>query len=66
MEIGGEVRRAELTETIREAMDGEKGREMHRRAAEWKEKAIRATMSGGCAENNLNKVVNEVLLRKIG
>jgi UDP:flavonoid glycosyltransferase YjiC (YdhE family) len=63
MEIGGEVRRAELAEMIREAMGGDKGREMHRRAAEWKEKAIRATMLGGSAETNLDIVVNEVLLR---
>ncbi|RLM64304.1 UDP-glycosyltransferase 85A2-like isoform X1 [Panicum miliaceum] len=64
MEIGGEVRRAELTEMIREVMGGEKGREMHRRAAEWKEKAIAATLPGGPAERNLDKVVNEVLLGK--
>ncbi|CAL5035003.1 unnamed protein product [Urochloa decumbens] len=61
-EIGGEVRRAELAEMIREVMGGEKGREMHRRAAEWKDKAVRATLSGGPAERNLDKVINEVLL----
>ncbi|CAL5017810.1 unnamed protein product [Urochloa decumbens] len=64
MEIGGEVRRAELAEMIREVMAGEKGREMHRRAEEWKEKAVQATQSGGTAERNLDKVVNEVLLGK--
>ncbi|CAD6224181.1 unnamed protein product [Miscanthus lutarioriparius] len=63
MEIGGEVRRAELAEMIREAMGGDKGKEMHRRAADWKEKAIRATMLGGSAETNLDIIVNEVLLR---
>ncbi|KAF8780661.1 hypothetical protein HU200_001264 [Digitaria exilis] len=64
MEIGGEVRRAKLAEMIREAMGGEKGREMHQRATEWKAKAIGATLSGGTAERNLDKVVNEVLLNK--
>ena len=63
MEIGGEVRRAELAEMIREAMGGDKGKVMHRRAADWKEKAIRATMLGGSAETNLDIIVNEVLLR---
>jgi hypothetical protein len=65
MEIGGEVRWGELAEMIGEVMCGEKGREMHRRAAEWKEKAVAATLvPGGPAEGNLGKVVNEVLLSK--
>ncbi|KAL6883750.1 hypothetical protein ACP4OV_011164 [Aristida adscensionis] len=64
MEIGGEVRRDELAATVREVMSGEKGREMRRRAEEWKEKAIKATLPGGPAETNLDKVINEVLLRK--
>ena len=66
MEIGGEVRRDELADIIREAMDGEKGLEMRRRAVEWKEKAVKATLPGGSAEANLNKVINEVLLAKKG
>ncbi|KAL6851454.1 hypothetical protein ACP4OV_020387 [Aristida adscensionis] len=64
VEIGGEVRRAELAATIREVMGGEKGREMRRRAEEWKEKAVRATLPGGPAETNLDKVINDVLLSK--
>jgi len=66
MEIGGEVRRDELADIIREAMDGEKGLEMRRRAVEWKQKAVKATLPGGSAEANLNKVINEVLLAKKG
>ena len=64
MEIGGEVRRDELADILREAMDGEKGLEMRRRAVEWKKKAVKATLPGGSAEANLNKVINEVLLAK--
>jgi hypothetical protein len=66
MEIGGEVRRDELTDIIREAMDGEKGLEMRRHAVEWKQKAVKVTLPGGSAEANLNKVINEVLLAKKG
>jgi hypothetical protein len=64
IQIGGEVRRAELAEMIRDVMRGEKGQEMHRRAVEWKEKAVQATLPGGPAERNLDKLVNEVLLSK--
>ncbi|OEL20473.1 7-deoxyloganetin glucosyltransferase [Dichanthelium oligosanthes] len=66
LEIGGEVQRDELAAIIREAMDGEKGREMHRRAVEWKEKAVKATLPGGPAEANLDKVIDKVLLSKKG
>ncbi|XP_044968768.1 7-deoxyloganetin glucosyltransferase-like [Hordeum vulgare subsp. vulgare] len=44
MEIGGEVRRAEVAAMIRETMQGEKGEEMRHYAAEWKQKAARATL----------------------
>ncbi|CAN6234596.1 unnamed protein product [Urochloa humidicola] len=64
MEIGGEVRRDEVAAIIREAMEGEKGREMGRRAEEWKEKAVEAARPGGPAETNLNRVIDEVLLAK--
>ncbi|CAN6227628.1 unnamed protein product [Urochloa humidicola] len=64
MEIGGEVRRYEVAAIIREAMEGEKGREMRRCAEEWKEKAVEAARPGGPAEANLNKVIDEVLLSK--
>ncbi|TVU13657.1 hypothetical protein EJB05_37077, partial [Eragrostis curvula] len=64
MEIGGEVRRAELAEMIREVMGGDKGKEMRRRSEEWKEKAIKATQPGGLAETNLDTVIKEVLLGK--
>ncbi|KAL6851539.1 hypothetical protein ACP4OV_020472 [Aristida adscensionis] len=62
MEIGGEVRRGEVAAVIREAMEGEKGREMRRRAGEWKEKAHRAALPGGPAEASLDRLIDEVLL----
>ncbi|KAF8780660.1 hypothetical protein HU200_001263 [Digitaria exilis] len=64
MEIGGEVRRDEVAPIIREAMEGDKGREMWRRAQEWKEKAVKVTRPGGPAETNLDRLIDEVLLSK--
>jgi hypothetical protein len=65
MEVDGDVRREALEATIREAMAGDKGREMKRRADEWKEAAIRATQPGGRALTNLDDLIkNHVLLPK--
>jgi UDP:flavonoid glycosyltransferase YjiC (YdhE family) len=65
MEIGGEVRRADVAAKIHEVMEGEKGEEMRRRAAEWKEKAALATLPGGAAEVNLDSLI-DVLSGKTG
>uniref|UniRef100_M8BPL4 Glycosyltransferase n=1 Tax=Aegilops tauschii TaxID=37682 RepID=M8BPL4_AEGTA len=64
MEIDGEVKREVLAAMIREAMEGEKGLEMRRRAAEWKASAVRATLPGGSAVANLDSVIRDVLLAK--
>jgi hypothetical protein len=64
MEIGGEVKRVELAEMIQEVMEGEKGHEMRKRSAEWKEKAVRTTLAGGPAEANLDAVISDVLLAR--
>jgi hypothetical protein len=45
-------------------MEGEKGKEMRRRAEDWKEKAVKVTLPGGPAETNLNRLIDEVLLSK--
>ncbi|CAL5016660.1 unnamed protein product [Urochloa decumbens] len=63
MEIGQDVRREAVEEKIREAMGGgEKGKEMRRRAGEWREIAVRVTRPGGRSCANLDKLVNDVLL----
>ncbi|KAJ1271272.1 hypothetical protein BS78_06G116500 [Paspalum vaginatum] len=63
MEIGHDVRREAVEEKIREAMGGEKGKEMRRRAVEWREAAIRATRpGGGSSYANLEKLVTDLLL----
>ncbi|XP_062219422.1 7-deoxyloganetin glucosyltransferase-like [Phragmites australis] len=62
MEVGGDVRREVLEGRIREAMAGEKGREMSRGAAQLKEAAVRATQPGGRALTDLDDLINSVLL----
>ncbi|GJM85346.1 hypothetical protein PR202_ga01787 [Eleusine coracana subsp. coracana] len=62
MEVGDDVRREVVESRIREAMEGEKGREMRKRAAEWKEAAGRAMKPGGSSLDNLDKLINDVLL----
>ncbi|KAJ6843055.1 7-deoxyloganetin glucosyltransferase-like [Iris pallida] len=65
MEIDNNVKRKEVEEIIRELMGGEKGKEMRRRASEWKERAFSATMKpGGNSFLNFDRVVKEVLLPK--
>ncbi|CAL5068153.1 unnamed protein product [Urochloa decumbens] len=62
MEIGQDVRREAVEEKIREAMGGEKGKEMRRRAGEWREIAVRVTRPSGRSYANLDKLVTDVLL----
>ncbi|CAD6265406.1 unnamed protein product [Miscanthus lutarioriparius] len=57
MEIGNDVRRGEVEVLIREAMEGEKGREMRRRVTELKESAVAAARL-----RNVGRLIDEVLL----
>jgi hypothetical protein len=59
MEVGDDVRREAVESRIREAMGGEKGKEMARRAAQWKEAAARSMPT---ALANLDTLINNVLL----
>ncbi|KAK3154457.1 hypothetical protein QOZ80_2BG0190740 [Eleusine coracana subsp. coracana] len=59
MEVGDDVRREAVEARIREAMDGEEGEEMRRRAAEWKKAAARSMPT---ALAHLHDLINNVLL----
>lgn len=61
MEVGDNVQREVVEGRIREAMGGEKGKEMRRRATEWKEAAVR---SRGRSLANLETLINDVLLSR--
>ncbi|KAG0449798.1 hypothetical protein HPP92_015848 [Vanilla planifolia] len=60
MEIESNVRREEVRRSVRELMAGEKGKEMRRKAAEWKESAARATDNGGTSIVNFVKVLSQL------
>lgn len=63
MEIDNDVKRDEVEGLVRELMDGEKGKKMRKNALELKKKAQDALVPGGSSRNNLDKLINEVLLR---
>ncbi|CAN6479905.1 unnamed protein product [Victoria cruziana] len=63
MEIGSEAKRGEVERLVKEAMEGEKGREMKRKARMWKQQAERAVQPGGSSYQDFHRLVDEVLLK---
>lgn len=61
MEIDNDVKRDEVEGVVRELMEGEKGKEMRKKAMGWKAKAKEAIMPGGSSYNNVDKLISEVL-----
>ncbi|KAI3880394.1 hypothetical protein MKX03_020875 [Papaver bracteatum] len=61
MEIDNDVKRDEVEELVRELMEGEKGKEMKKKAMEWKRKSEEAVAPGGSSYLNLNKMIDEIL-----
>ena len=62
MEIDNNIQRDEVEKLVRELMDGEKGKELKKKAIEWKIKAEDATKPSGSSYQNLDKLIFEVLL----
>jgi hypothetical protein len=62
MEIPDEVRRGEVQAIIREAMEGENGRDMRLRVADLRDSAVAAARPGGRAMRNVDRLIHEVLL----
>nr|BEE35697.1 phenylethanoid UDP-sugar dependent glycosyltransferase [Sesamum indicum] len=63
LEIEGEVEREKVGELVKVLMEGEKGKEMRKKALEWKDKAQAAAKPGGSSYHNLEFLVNEILLK---
>ncbi|KAF5198149.1 Udp-glycosyltransferase 85a8 [Thalictrum thalictroides] len=63
MEIDSNVKRDEVENLVRELMEGEKGQKMKMKAMEWKKKAIEATAPGGSSYVNIDKLINDCLLK---
>ncbi|XVE55521.1 hypothetical protein DITRI_Ditri03aG0165300 [Diplodiscus trichospermus] len=63
MEIDNNVKRDEVESLVRELMEGEKGKEMRKKALEWKRKAEEATCNPkGSSYTNLDQIISQVLL----
>lgn len=62
MEIDKNVKRDEVEKIIREMMDGDKGKEVKKKASEWKKLAEEATGIKGSSSLKLDKLVKDVLL----
>lgn len=63
MEINSDASRVEIEKLVRELMNGDKGKEMKKKAMEWKllaEKAI--TSPNGSSYMNMEKMINQVIL----
>ena len=50
-----------MARLIKEAMDGEKGKDMKAKATMWKEKAVAATEGGGTSSVNIERLVEFML-----
>lgn len=59
MEIDHNVTRNEVEKSVKELLEGEKGREMKHKAMEWKQKAEDAISPGGSSFVNLDELINE-------
>ncbi|XP_040385902.1 (R)-mandelonitrile beta-glucosyltransferase-like [Oryza brachyantha] len=61
-EVGESIEREAVARMVREVMGEDRGKEMRRRAMEWKEKAAMAVAPGGSSWVNLEKLVKEMFL----
>ncbi|XP_021803134.1 7-deoxyloganetin glucosyltransferase-like [Prunus avium] len=62
MEIESDVKRNYVEGLVRKLMEGDEGKEMRKKALEWKKLAKEATSPNGSSFVGLDKMVNQVLL----
>ncbi|PSS26568.1 UDP-glycosyltransferase [Actinidia chinensis var. chinensis] len=61
LEVGYDVKREEVEGLVREMMEGDKGKELKRKAWEWKQKAEESTDVGGSSYINFDRFIKEAL-----
>ena len=61
MEVDQNVKRQEIEGLVKEMMEGDKGKQMRKKAQEWKMKAEEATDVGGSSYSNFDKFIEEAL-----
>nr|AFJ53002.1 UDP-glycosyltransferase 1 [Linum usitatissimum] len=64
LEIESEVKSEVVEKLVREVMEGEKGKEMKRKAMEWKVKVDEATQPGGSSFQNFDRFIGVLLQNK--
>jgi UDP:flavonoid glycosyltransferase YjiC (YdhE family) len=64
IEIDTNVKREEVEKLVNELMVGEKGKKMRQKTIAMQKKAVEDTKPGGRSYMNLEKVINEVLVKK--
>jgi UDP:flavonoid glycosyltransferase YjiC (YdhE family) len=64
IEIDTNVKREEVEKLVNELMVGEKGKKMRQKIIAMQKKAVEDTKPGGRSYMNLEKVINEVLVKK--
>ena len=65
MEIDTNVKRKEVEKLINVLMVGDNGKKMRQKAVELKKKAEENISPGGCSYMNLDKLINEVLVKQV-
>nr|XP_043622183.1 UDP-glycosyltransferase 85A8-like [Erigeron canadensis] len=63
IEIDTDVKREEVEAQVRELIDGEKGKKLRDKILEWKKKAEEAVSIDGSSYLNLDRLINDVLLK---
>ncbi|CAM8934979.1 unnamed protein product [Rhodiola kirilowii] len=63
MELSDDVKKDEVEKSVRELLVGEKGKDIHRKALEWKQLAAEAVSSNGSSSLNFDTMVNVLLSR---
>lgn len=63
LELEGDIKRNYIEDLVRKLMEGKEGKELRKKALEWKKLAEEAsTAPNGSSFLNLNKMINQVLL----
>ncbi|KAI3959998.1 hypothetical protein MKW92_012337 [Papaver armeniacum] len=65
VEEDGILRKNELESCIKEAMEGEKGKEMKKNANKWKELAVQAVSGGGSSDKNVDELLEALNEKKV-
>ncbi|CAL9159058.1 unnamed protein product [Musa hybrid cultivar] len=64
LEVDQEVTRGQVSDRVRELMEGEKGKEMRERSKKWKEMAKQATRRGGSSHMNLDRLAEDLSIKE--